>query len=144
MNQLKISSFWERITQQIHSLWKSKSIRKATFKYICWQSLNGGIPLILIWKEYPPPRKLFMLKGKSCTHHISSSLDLQGIEALMTCLLTEVGKMLMDASNRTKKNPKQTHTKIQTHLFTSTLHTSLFMFQLKRTDVEKGSLIHVF
>lgn len=44
-----------------------------------------------------------MLKGKSCTHHISSSLDLQGIEALMTHLLTEVGKALMDSSNRTKK-----------------------------------------
>lgn len=66
-----------------------------------------------------------MLKGKSCTHHISSSLDLKGIETLMTCLLTEVGKTLMDASNRTKKNPKQTHTKIQTHLLKSILYTSL-------------------
>lgn len=50
-----------------------------------------------------------MLKGKSCTRHISYSLDLQGMEALMTCLLTEVGKALMDASNRTKiKKSKHT------------------------------------
>lgn len=42
-----------------------------------------------------------MLKGKSCTHHILSSLDLQGTEALMTRLLTEVGKALIDASKKT-------------------------------------------
>lgn len=51
-----------------------------------------------------------MLKDKSCTHHISYSLDLQGMEALMTRLLTEVGKALMDASNRTKIKKIQTHT----------------------------------
>lgn len=63
-----------------------------------------------------------MLKGKSCTHHILSSLDLQGTEALMTRLLTEVGKALMDASNKTKQ--KNTNT----HLFLNLLDTHLSMF----------------
>lgn len=82
-----------------------------------------------------------MLEGKSCTHYISYSLDLQGMEALLTCLLTEVGKALMGACNRTKIK-KSKHTR--EHLLKSTRYTSLFMFQLKRTDVEKSSLIYVF
>lgn len=62
-----------------------------------------------------------MLKGKSCTHHILSSLDLQGTEALMTHLLTKVGKAEMDTSNKTQKNTN-------THLFLNLLYTHLSMF----------------
>lgn len=91
---------------------KKQSITKITFKYIHLQSLKGGMPLILlIQKEYPPSRKLFMLKCKICSHHILYSLDLQGIEALMACLLTEVGKTLMDVSSKTKK-PTNMHTEV--------------------------------
>lgn len=59
----------------------------------------------------------------------------------MTCLLTEVGKTLMDSSNKTKQTKKATHTQkkktppqnnqTHTHLLKSILYTSLFMFQLK-------------
>lgn len=89
---------------------------KITFKYIYLQSLKGGMPLILlIQKEYPPSRKLLMLKGKSCTNHIVHSPHLQGIEASMACLFTEVGRALMDVSDRINetKNPStNTHTEV--------------------------------
>lgn len=120
MNQFKISSFWKRITQQLHSLWKKQVNKKkqhllAEFE---WGNTTNpsdleGIPSI--------SRKLFMLKGKSCTDHILSSLDLQGIEALMRRLVTEVGKALMDASNRIKNLKIYKHTRtflnlLNTHL----------------------------
>lgn len=71
----------------------------------------------------------------------------------MTCLLTEVGKTLMDSSNKTKQTKKATHThkkktppqnnQTHTHLLKSILYTSLHV-SAKRTDVEKSSLIHFF
>lgn len=38
---------------------------------------------------------------KRCTHRILYSLDLQGMEALMVYLFTEVGRALMSISNKT-------------------------------------------
>lgn len=117
---------------------KKQSITKITFKYL--QSLKGGMPLILlIQKEYPPSRKLFMLKCKICSHHILYSLDLQGIEALMACLLTEVGKT-MDVSNKTKK-PTNMHTEV---LSKSTQDTRLSSVSAKKNRCGKKVVRYMF